>query len=233
MHNSNSFLTPPGLEPQSLTKWLVSEVPLDGKLTTCHGVSYRFAASTWDVTTLPATSFTTVRVLAQLADVPPKVWRTNADRPDMILELEMVSDAKLNSMMQEAYNCWKAFAKGITERTRWMHLIGGHADIQKRMCSPLCVYRVEVRTLQDDYLARMYASGSAEIALQAELLHQVEQDIAPRNWDPIPVAFKHFLWPGKSDEIPSWAAGRYAKALAGGFHTVQTSFADAGQPTEA
>jgi len=205
-----------------MTRWLVSDVPLpdnngDAGLQTCEGFSYRLPASLWDITTIPIPTFTTVRICSQLANVPPRVWRSNTVRRGAVVELETFSDAKLRSMAEEAYRCWQQLAEDIKKRISWMHLLGGHEDIQNRMASPLVVYQIEIRTLHDDFLARLFAQGSADIAYQAEALHRVIT--APRNTEPEPEVceFTKFLWPCRQ-ELPSWAAERYARALSNDYN---------------
>ncbi|MCK9587737.1 MAG: hypothetical protein M0Q93_00055 [Terrimicrobiaceae bacterium] len=213
------FDIPAYSNPYSVTGWQVTGVPLDGELVEAEGFCYRFPASLWDVTTLPHMPFTTIRTCANLGNIPPAVWRSNAVRRGAVIALETVSDARLKSMSSEAHACWSQFSEDIKKRISWMHLIGAHRDIQDRMASPLASYLVEVRTLQDDFLPRMFAQGSADIALQAEKLKAILD--LPLNTRPKPecCSFQEFLWPGRN-ELPSWAADRYAEALNGNFKTM-------------
>jgi len=204
-------------------KFLVSDCVIDKKLTVCHGVKYHFLASLFDVSTIPQLPFTSVIVGVLYGEHEPKVWRSNTVSRDFVIELESVSDAGTKSMQDEARSCWAQFKHDIKKKIQWMNLIGIHKDIQDRMLSPLTVRRVEIRTLQDDMLARMFACGTAEIARIAETLHHIEQETAK---EPGLISSKEFFWSSRDEEVPSWAAKRYADAMNNNYQTISTTFAD-------
>jgi hypothetical protein len=95
------------------------------------------------------------------------------------------------------------------------------------MASPYEMRMVEVRTLQDDYLARMAASGNAEIARMAHTLHEYETMVRKNDVmaDPC-VEFSSFLWNPEWSRIPEWARKKYLQARdEKGFTYLDSTFA--------
>jgi len=159
------------------------------------------------------------------AEASPAYWRANATNPELVIELEQVSDAKLNSMADEADSCWRQFSHDVHKRVRWMNLLGVHSDIQARMLSPLALRITEINTLQDDMLAILYSASTTDMSKIAVRLRDLEHTKEVQDQEPIVVSFQEFLWPAKTKSIPAWAAGRYAQALANQFASPASSFA--------
>lgn len=187
------------------------------------GVIYMFLANVTDVATIPVLSHTNILIGGHATTSEPWVWRAAAANPSVCVGVEEVSDANCSSLVDESRKSWQSMADEIRRRTRWMSLIGLHRDIIDRISEPLSLRHIEIRTLHDDMLARMFAMGSAEIARCASVLHMVEE--RQQNREPeYGSTLERFLWP-RQDEIPDWARARYDQALAGGYQVLQSRFA--------
>jgi hypothetical protein len=203
-------------------KVLVRDVPVDGKLTSAEGHIFSFPLSLWDAQTIPLLPWTIVQVSYSYGDCQPIIWRMGTEDRDVVLELEGYSDAGTASMQNEARNCWSQLVVGVKKRIEWLNLIGVHKDSQARASSGIDCYRIMVRTLQDDFLARAFAQGSADVAFQIERLVKevgLSKNISEHNSN---VSADEFFW--GDPLIPAWAAGRYAEALNNNFKTVQATF---------
>ena len=187
------------------------------------GVIYRFLANITDVTTIPTMTNTSVLIGPWATTSEPWVWRADAANPDICVGVEEVSDSGGSSLNEEARKSWQSMSEEIGRRARWMSLIGLHRQIIERVSEPMHLRHIEVRTLHDDMLARMFATGSAEIARCASVLHMVEERQQSREPE-YGSTLEKFLWP-RQDEIPDWARTRYDQALAGGYQVLQSRFA--------
>lgn len=204
----------------------VSGFPLDGKLHDVFGYVIKFNANLSDVATLPKMSWTNVcvgPVACEMAE--PWVWRTNAKSPELFVELETESDARCNSLKDEASKCWDAFSALVNKKAQFMHLIGGHQEVLNRMREPMALREIQVRTLHDDYLAMMYAVGSSEIVRIAKLLAEIQQHKNPEVLGNMKL--EDFM-SGVTTELDEWQKKRYDEAIAGNFQLLQESFAPKG-----
>lgn len=186
------------------------------------GTVYQFIANITDAATIPLPSYTTIKVGAWQNPAEPWIWRAACANPEVCITVEDVSDAGTSSLKQEARKCWQSLSTDINSRCRRMSLIGLHEDIIRRISDPLQLRTIEVRTLHQDMLARMFAQGSAEIARCAGVLHMVDQ----RQQNRQPLAGTHletFLW--GDDGIPETARRRYQQALNGEYEVVQKRLA--------
>jgi hypothetical protein len=187
-----------------------------------QGIIYSFAANLTDIATIPKLGWTNIIVGRPVTVSEPWIWRIDAARQDICMEVEDESDAGLDTMKTEARKAWCAMSDEIVKRARWLSLVGLHRDIVDRAQEPLKLRQVEIRTFHDDMLARMFAVGSAEIARIAGILHDYEERT---DREPIgSTTVEKFLW-GQTDGIPDWAQARYDQALAGGFRVLQSRFA--------
>ena len=187
------------------------------------GVIYQFLANVTDVATIPKLTHTTITVGDKATVSEPWLWPAAAADRAIRVGVEETSDAGCASLNEEARKAWQSMADELRRRGNWVSLIGVHGDVIDRILEPLHLRHVEIRTLHDDLLARMFAMGSAEIARCASVLHLVEERQLDREpeWRS---TFERFLWP-RQDDIPEWAAARYDEALAGGYQVVQSRFA--------
>jgi hypothetical protein len=187
------------------------------------GVIYKFIANLTDIATIPRLDWTNIVVGEKSTVAEPWIWRSDAVDPSICVSVEEESDAACSSLVQEAKKAWQAMAVELTRRARWMSLIGLHRQIIARLQEPLHLRHVEIRTIHDDMLARMFATGSAEIARIASILHGLDERERDREPE-YRTTLKKFLW-GMSDQIPEWAQSRYDSALAGGYRVLQSRFA--------
>ena len=187
------------------------------------GVIYRFLANITDAATLPTMTNTSVLIGPWATTSEPWVWRADAANPDVCVGVEETSDSGCSSLNEEARKSWQSMSEEIGRRARWMSLIGLHRQIIERVSDPMHLRHIEVRTMHDDMLARMFAMGSAEISRCASILHAVEESQLNREPEFRSTLVK-FLWP-RADEIPDWAQRRYDEALAGGYEVLQSRFA--------
>lgn len=192
-----------------------------GRLAT--GVIYSFLANLTDVATIPHLDWTGIRVREPATVSEPWIWRSDAADPSICVSVEEESDSLGSSLVSEAKKAWQSMSEEINRRCRWMSLIGLHRQIIARVREPLNLRHVEIRTVHDDMLARMFATGSAEIARVAGILHRIEENQRDREPE-YRTTLKKFLW-GQTDEVPMWAQTRYDAALAGGYHVLQSRFA--------
>lgn len=202
----------------------VHGVPLEkDKLSIAEGVCYTFPLNIADLAYLPHLTWTTIRIGPIVTPTSePVVWRTASKRNDLCVELEAFSDAGTRTMIDEARACWEEMRQQVAKRVKWMKLIGVHPQICQRMVEPLCEREIQIRTLHDDYLARMFAVGSAELARASNLLHAYEGVMDQSQSSG--TSLQNFLW-GEDDPIPDWAISRYDRALAGGYRYINHTFA--------
>jgi len=187
------------------------------------GVIYRFLANLTDVATIPRLGLTNVFIGDQSTRSEPWIWRAAAENPSVCVSVEETSDAGMTSLETEARKAWQSMSEEFQRRGHWMSLIGLHRDIITRASEPFHLREVEIRTMQDDMLARMFATGSAEIARVASMLHRIEEKQLDREPE-FKSTLQRFMWPVE-DELPDWAQRRYDEALAGGFEVLQSRFA--------
>jgi hypothetical protein len=206
----------------NVRKVTITDYECDGQSRPVSGMIYSFLANLTDVATIPRLTWTNIITGDPVTSSEPWIWRVDAARHDICMEVEDESDAGLATLKCEAKKAWAALCSDITKRSRWLNLIGIHKDILARTCEPMQLRQIEIRTIHDDMLARMFATGSAEIARIAGMLHDYEERT---DREPMGRTTMHnFLW-GKTDEIPDWAQHRYDQALAGGFRVLQSRFA--------
>jgi hypothetical protein len=205
----------------NVRKVTITDYEHGGTCRSVTGVIYSFLANLTDITTIPRMTWTNVMIGPQVTTSEPWIWRTDASQKEVCMEVEDESDAGLSSLKTEAKKSWSSHADEIYKRSRWFSLIGIHRDILERIQESTKLRRVEIRTIHDDMLARMFATGSAELARIAGILHDYEEKT---DREPIGrTTLEKFLW-GQTDTIPNWAQARYDQALAGGFRVLQSRF---------
>jgi hypothetical protein len=187
------------------------------------GVIYRFLANLTDVATIPRLDVTNVIIGGPTTRSEPWIWRAAAENPAVCVSVEETSDAGATSLEAEARKAWQSMAEEFQRRGHWMSLIGLHEDIVMRAAEPFHLRAIEIRTMHDDMLARMFATGSAEIARVASMLHSIEEKQQDREPE-FKTTLQRFMWP-VVDELPDWAQKRYDEALAGGYTVLQSRFA--------
>lgn len=202
---------------------MIKNFPTMDGFTAALGTIYQFPLNITDALSLPRPEWTTIYARHVVSkDTAPSIWRAAAVNPAVVVEVENLSDAGLRTMREEAVDCWENMRLFIKAKAKWFKLIGVHPTVQERALEPTSHRQIQIFTLQDDYLARMFALGTQEVAAMAGLLHSVES--AQAN-EPIgAITLEEFLWPVE-DELEPWQQKRYDAALIGGYCAVQSSFA--------
>lgn len=212
---------PPGFPTLSVEHRLVSGVP--GFDTPVAGSIYRFLANVTDASTIPVLPWSVIHVGAYHSVARgPRIWRMNAERKDLVVELESVSDAGTKTLLEEARDVWQQMVLSIAGKAKWLHTIGAHTEILNRATEVNRLRQVEVRTLQDDMVAQMYARGSSDITQIAAQLHEIED---ASDWVSVTAEtpVEQFLWEAESMSIPKWAQVRYDRALIGNYNVIDHS----------
>lgn len=196
----------------------MTDVPIDGELADAIGTRYEFPCNVTELASLPFMTHTNIHIGDLMKMDVPQVWRAAVKRPDICIEVEDLSDAKTKTIREEAISCWKVAHEQAISRSKWLNQIGVHPDLQFRLIEPFQARGVVITTLHDDYLARMFATGSAELCLAALLLHE---DDPPFNEDDlIAQSYESFLW-GGDQLLNEWQTQRYDEARQGRFEVIQ------------
>jgi hypothetical protein len=144
----------------------------------------------------------------------------NAVRNDLVVELESVSDAGTKTILEEAQDVWEDMVAKIAKSCKWLKTIGAHQEIIDRATEFARLRAIEIRTLQDDLVPRMYAQGSADIARVAASLRHDEESLEGKEISK-GAPFEQFLWPENSP-LPKWAQNRYDRALIGNYQILDS-----------
>jgi hypothetical protein len=203
----------------SVKRFYVAGVP--GFSEPVVGTAYSFVANVTDVATIPILPWTVV-YLGPFYSMPhgPRVWRMNAARQDLIVELESISDAGTKTILEEAQDVWDEMVAKIAKSAKWLRTIGAHQEVIDRATEFSRLRAIEVRTLQDDFLARVYAQSSADMVRTVASLRFDEECLESQEITE-GVTLEKFLWP-ENPKLPKWAQDRYDRALVGNYRILDS-----------
>lgn len=180
------------------------------------GFHFSFFANLTDIATLPKLPWTTIFVGPPEDAGEPMAWRMNASDASTFVELETISDAGLSTMLDEARKAWENFMTTIFRSARYMALIGAHEEVLNRVQEPTKRRLVKVYTLQDDFLAKMYAVGSADIVRIAGILARHDRESKNDNFIGA-MKLEQFLWGINESKLEDWQQRRYNRAMDGDY----------------
>jgi hypothetical protein len=180
------------------------------------GFHFSFLANLTDIATLPNLPWTTIFVDSPEEAGEPLAWRMNATDQSTFVELETISDAGMSTMLDEARKAWQNLIATTFKNARYMSLLGAHREVIDRVQEPIKKRRVKVYTLQNDFLAKMYAIGSADIVRIAGVLSRKDSEDDADHFIGA-IKLEHFLWGLNETRLEEWQQQRYDKAIAGDY----------------
>ncbi len=105
-----------------------------------------------------------------------------------------------------------------------MSLIGAHREVINRVQEPVRRRLIKVYTLQDDFLAKMYAVGSADIARIAGVISRKDNETKGDNFIGA-IKLENFLWGLNETQLEDWQQQRYDRAVAGDYSLFISKYA--------
>jgi hypothetical protein len=188
------------------------------------GFHFSFFANLTDAATLPKLPWTTIFVGPPEEAGEPMAWRMNASDDSTFVELETISDAGMSTMLDEARKAWQNLMTTVFRSAHYMSLIGAHREVINRVQEPVRRRLIKVYTLQDDFLAKMYAVGSADIARIAGVISRKDNETKGDNFIGA-IKLENFLWGLNETQLEDWQQQRYDRAVAGDYSLFISKYA--------